>query len=59
MSKLQRKAEGHTKQVVGQMIGDERLVSEGSEEVRRAEQEGDDRPRDDRKERKERKEPKQ
>ena len=49
MSKLQRKAEGHTKQVVGQMIGDDRLVSEGSEEVKRAEEEDVDRQRDDRK----------
>ena len=50
MSKLQRKAQGHTKQVVGQMIGDERLVSEGSEEVKRADEEGPDRQLNDRKE---------
>jgi uncharacterized protein YjbJ (UPF0337 family) len=47
MSKLQRKAQGHTKQVVGQMIGDEQLRVEGSEEVRRAEGEGADRKPDD------------
>jgi len=36
MSRLQKKAEGRTKQIVGQMIGDDRLVNEGKEEARSA-----------------------
>ncbi len=39
MSRLQKKAEGRTKQIVGQMIGDDKLVQEGKEEVRLAESE--------------------
>jgi uncharacterized protein YjbJ (UPF0337 family) len=39
MSRLQRKAEGRTKQIVGQMIGDDQLVNEGKEEERRADNE--------------------
>ena len=36
MTRLQEKARGRTKQVVGQMIGDDKLVLEGKEEERRA-----------------------
>ena len=36
MSKAQQKAEGFTKQLVGQMIGDELLVREGKEQERKA-----------------------
>lgn len=39
MSRLQKKAQAHTKQIVGQMIGDDQLVQEGKEEERRAENE--------------------
>jgi uncharacterized protein YjbJ (UPF0337 family) len=39
MSRLQKKAEGRTKQIVGQMIGDDQLVNEGKEEERRADKE--------------------
>src|SRR5437868_4388168 len=42
MTKLQKKAQGRTKQVVGQMIGDDRLVLEGKEEERRADHEDSD-----------------
>jgi uncharacterized protein YjbJ (UPF0337 family) len=48
MSKLHRKAQGYTKQVVGQMIGDERLMSEGNEDVKRADEERVDRQLNDR-----------
>jgi hypothetical protein len=37
MTRLQEKAQARTKQVVGQMIGDDKLV-EGKEEERRAEE---------------------
>lgn len=37
MTKLQEKAQGHTKQAVGQMIGDDQLVREGKDQVRKAE----------------------
>ena len=37
MTRLQEKAQGHTKQTVGQMIGDEQLVLEGKRQVREAE----------------------
>ena len=37
MTKLQEKAQGHTKQTVGQMIGDDKLVLEGQDQVRKAE----------------------
>jgi uncharacterized protein YjbJ (UPF0337 family) len=38
MARLQEKARGRTKQAVGQMIGDDKLVLEGKEEERRAEE---------------------
>lgn len=38
MTRLQEKAQGRTKQVVGQMIGDDKLVLEGKAEERRAEE---------------------
>jgi uncharacterized protein YjbJ (UPF0337 family) len=37
MTRLQDKAQGHTKQVVGQMVGDDKLVLEGKDQVRKAE----------------------
>jgi hypothetical protein len=37
MSRIQEKAQGHTKQAVGQMVGDEKLVREGKDQVRKAE----------------------
>jgi uncharacterized protein YjbJ (UPF0337 family) len=48
MTRLREKAQARTKQVVGQMIGDDKLVEEGKEEERRAEEEqtGDRRSRD-------------
>jgi hypothetical protein len=36
MTRLQEKAQGHTKQAVGQMIGDDQLVLEGKDQVRKA-----------------------
>ena len=36
MSKFQHKAEAHTKQTIGQMLGDELLVQEGKEQQREA-----------------------
>ena len=36
MSKFQQKAEGQTKQIIGQMLGDELLVQEGKEQQREA-----------------------
>ena len=36
MTRLQEKAQGHTKQAVGQMIGDDELVREGKDQVRKA-----------------------
>ena len=36
MTRLQDKAQGHTKQAVGQMIGDDQLVLEGKDQVRKA-----------------------
>lgn len=47
MSRLQKKAEGRTKQIVGQMIGDDQLVNEGKEEERRAANEDRGEPRQD------------
>src|SRR4051795_2535327 len=38
MSTFREKAQGRTKQMVGQMIGDEKLVEEGTEQEREAEQ---------------------
>ena len=37
MTRMQQKAQGRTKQVVGKMIGDDKLVVEGKEEERQAE----------------------
>ena len=39
MTKFREKAEGRTMQVVGQMIGDDKLVQEGKEQAQQAEQE--------------------
>ena len=38
MSKFQQKAEAQTKQIIGQMLGDELLVQEGREQQREATQ---------------------
>jgi hypothetical protein len=40
MSKFQQKAEAQTKQIIGQMLGDELLVEEGKEQQREATQPG-------------------
>ena len=51
MTRSQDKAQAHTKQIVGQMIGDDKLVLEGKEDVRKAEkaeEKAGDRPGDDR-----------
>ena len=37
MSRFREKAEAQTKQIIGQMLGDEQLVEEGKEESRNAE----------------------
>lgn len=37
MTRLREKAQGHTKQAVGQMLGDDELVREGRDQVRKAE----------------------
>ena len=37
MTRLQEKAQGHTKQTVGQMIGDNSLSEEGREQQQKAE----------------------
>jgi uncharacterized protein YjbJ (UPF0337 family) len=47
MNKIQEKAQGRTKQIVGQMVGDELLVQEGKEQEREADQ---DNPSDKREE---------
>jgi hypothetical protein len=39
MTKLKEKARGQTKQIMGQIFGDELLVQEGKEQVRHAEKE--------------------
>jgi uncharacterized protein YjbJ (UPF0337 family) len=39
MTKFREKAQGRTKQIVGQMIGDNELVQEGKEQERQAEEE--------------------
>lgn len=36
MTRLQEKAQGQTKQMVGQVIGDDELVMEGKDQVRKA-----------------------
>ena len=46
MSRFHDKAEGHTKQVIGQMIGDERLVRDGKQQVGAPENEPDPRRSD-------------
>jgi uncharacterized protein YjbJ (UPF0337 family) len=38
MNKIQEKAQGRTKQIVGQMCGDEQLVQEGKEQERHADE---------------------
>ncbi len=52
MSKFREKAQARTKQLVGQMVGDDQLVQEGKEQERQAEPKaepsGDDRDRSDR-----------
>jgi hypothetical protein len=40
MSKFQQKAEAQTKQIIGQMLGDELLVKEGKEQQREATEPG-------------------
>jgi hypothetical protein len=40
MSKFQQKAEAQTKQIIGQMLGDELLVEEGKEQQREATEPG-------------------
>jgi uncharacterized protein YjbJ (UPF0337 family) len=39
MSTFREKAQGRTKQMVGEMIGDQQLVEEGKEQQQKAEQE--------------------
>jgi len=39
MNRLREKAQGRTKQAVGQMVGDDQLVLEGKEQERLAEKE--------------------
>lgn len=39
MTKLRKKAEARTMQIVGEMIGDDQLVQEGKEQQREAEDE--------------------
>jgi uncharacterized protein YjbJ (UPF0337 family) len=41
MSKLREKTQGLTKQVVGQMVGDEALVREGKEQEQNADRQGE------------------
>lgn len=45
MSKFREKAEAQTKQIIGQMVGDELLVHEGQEQLRHAEEEPRDQSR--------------
>ena len=40
MSAVREKAQGYTKQIVGQMIGDGQLVQEGKEQQEHAEDQG-------------------
>ncbi len=40
MTKFQEKTQAQVKQIVGQMIGDEKLVTEGKEQQQNAEHEG-------------------
>jgi uncharacterized protein YjbJ (UPF0337 family) len=39
MTRIQERAQGHTKQAIGQMVGDDKLVLEGKDQVRKAEAE--------------------
>ena len=41
MSKLREKAQGRTKEMVGQMIGDQKLEREGKEEAQNADRADD------------------
>jgi len=45
MSKTQEKAEGFTRQMIGQMIGDDLLVQEGKELEQKANRRGQERKR--------------
>jgi len=40
MTRIQEKAQGHTKEVVGQMVGDDKLVLDGRDQVRNAQEDG-------------------
>ena len=54
MTRIREKAQGRTKQIVGQMVGDELLVEEGKEQERHADEPTDGapgEPSDDRRER--------
>jgi len=41
MTKVREKAQGRTKQIVGQMVGDELLVQEGKAQERHADEDTD------------------
>jgi imidazoleglycerol phosphate synthase glutamine amidotransferase subunit HisH len=43
MSKFQQKIEAQTRQIIGQMLGDQLLVEEGKEQERQATEPGRDR----------------
>jgi imidazoleglycerol phosphate synthase glutamine amidotransferase subunit HisH len=43
MSKFQQKVEAQTRQIIGQMLGDQLLVEEGKEQERQATEPGRDR----------------
>lgn len=43
MSHFREKAEAQTKQIIGQMLGDEQLVHEGQEQLRHADEGGGER----------------
>ena len=49
MSKFHEKAQALTKQIIGQMVGDDEIVREGKEQQQKAEREG--RPASDRRDR--------
>ena len=46
MSHSREKAQGFTKQLIGQMIGDQLLVQEGKEQQQHADEDSDARSRD-------------
>jgi uncharacterized protein YjbJ (UPF0337 family) len=46
MTRIQEKARAQVKQMVGQMIGDDQLVVEGREQQRKADQNEDEQPKD-------------